>query len=150
MKQKGQEGCAYCGATATTRDHVPPRGLFPKPWPSDFITVPSCDPCNGGASLDDEFFRVFLTLREESGVRSDAAAVLQTTMRGLHRPEYQGLRTTILSSLREVEHISPNGLYLGHIRQYSVERRRIERVCSRITRGLFYHHSGFRLPEDSW
>jgi hypothetical protein len=49
--------CAYCGAAADlTRDHVPPRVVFPKPRPKDLITVPACRPCNVSAGPDDEYF----------------------------------------------------------------------------------------------
>jgi hypothetical protein len=48
--------CVYCGRRRQlTVDHVPPRNLFARPRPT-LITVPSCAPCNTGASLDDEYF----------------------------------------------------------------------------------------------
>ena len=49
--------CVFCGALATTRDHVPPQGVFPDPRPTDLITVPACDICNNSTKLDDEYFR---------------------------------------------------------------------------------------------
>jgi hypothetical protein len=49
--------CYLCGAPATTRDHIPPRGLFPQPRPNNLITVPACRSCNHDRSLDDEYFR---------------------------------------------------------------------------------------------
>lgn len=48
--------CVYCGAVATTRDHVPPRSLLEKPFPPNLRTVPSCLGCNRGASKDEEYF----------------------------------------------------------------------------------------------
>lgn len=38
--------CCYCGTTATTTDHCPPRSLFEKrSWPEGY-EFPACDPCN--------------------------------------------------------------------------------------------------------
>lgn len=48
--------CTYCGSTATTRDHVPPRLLLERPFPKNLHTVPSCLSCNRGASKDEEYF----------------------------------------------------------------------------------------------
>ena len=57
MNTKPASVCAYCGATSPmTRDHIPPKGIFPAPRPSDLITVPSCASCNQAASESDECF----------------------------------------------------------------------------------------------
>ena len=64
MSRTHADICAYCGSPSpTTRDHIPPKGVFPSPRPDDLITVPSCAACNQGASGTDEFFRTFLSLR---------------------------------------------------------------------------------------
>ena len=54
MKKK--QICTYCGANATTRDHVPPRLLLEHPFPRNLRPVPSCLDCNQGASKDEEYF----------------------------------------------------------------------------------------------
>ena len=54
--------CYLCRSTENlTRDHVPPENLFPKPRPSNLITVPCCKVCNEGFSKLDEQFRVFVS-----------------------------------------------------------------------------------------
>jgi len=54
--------CYLCRSTENlTYDHVPPANLFPKPRPSDLITVPCCKACNEGFSQLDEQFRVFVS-----------------------------------------------------------------------------------------
>ena len=57
--------CYLCGKTGKetpegklTREHVPPRNLFPEPRPSDLITVPCCGDCNHRAHEDDEYLRL--------------------------------------------------------------------------------------------
>jgi hypothetical protein len=50
--------------------------------------------------------------------------------------------------MREVECISPLGIYMGNAHELGVDPRRLNRVIERITRGLFLHHTGRRLPLD--
>src|SRR5437764_2311666 len=51
--------CYLCGAAdRVTRDHIPPKGLFPRPRPSNLHTLPCCESCNNRASADDEYFRL--------------------------------------------------------------------------------------------
>ena len=52
--------CIYCGAHATTRDHVPPKLLLDRPFPQNLQTVPSCRACNNDASLDEQYLLVLL------------------------------------------------------------------------------------------
>lgn len=57
-----EDRCYMCAKLATSREHVPPRSLFPEsrdiPGANlrrDLITVPSCDKHNTAKSHDDEF-----------------------------------------------------------------------------------------------
>jgi hypothetical protein len=59
--------CYRCASIATSREHVPPRNLFPEVHESggidyriNLITVPSCDAHNSAKSKDDEFLMVSL------------------------------------------------------------------------------------------
>jgi hypothetical protein len=59
--------CYMCERPATSREHVPPRCLFPESKDMDgesyrqnLITVPSCDQHNMAKSRDDEFLMVSL------------------------------------------------------------------------------------------
>lgn len=67
------ERCYWCGGIATSREHVPPKCLFPqdkdikgvynKTFRRDLITVPSCDEHNLAKSHDDEYLMVCLGSR---------------------------------------------------------------------------------------
>lgn len=60
-----QELCYWCGKPATSREHVPPKCLFPEEkdlkgidkndYRKNLITVPSCDEHNLRKSSDDEY-----------------------------------------------------------------------------------------------
>lgn len=54
------KNCYLCNLTENlTKDHIPPKNLFPSPKPTDLITVWCCKKCNEKFSLIDESFRVF-------------------------------------------------------------------------------------------
>ena len=68
MSQKQEEqSCYLCGGIADTRDHVPPRGIFSEPRPSDLITVPCCGKCNNQFSTEDEWFRTLIGMHANLG-----------------------------------------------------------------------------------
>lgn len=58
--------CYMCDRPATSREHVPPRCLFPEAkdigadYRQNLLTVPSCEAHNSGKGADDEFLMVSL------------------------------------------------------------------------------------------
>jgi len=139
--------CVYCGQTRLlTKDHIPPKNLFPVPRPHNLVTVPSCQACNKGAELDDEYFRLMIALREDMNESRAAVRVQQAAIRGVHQRNERGFKQAILASMRMAELVTPGGLYLGDMATYRVDATRLKRVASRTVRGLFYHEKGYRLP----
>lgn len=75
-----QELCYWCGAPATSREHVPPKCLFPekkdlndivsKQYRKDLITVPSCDEHNLKKSNDDEYLMACLAARVGNNIEA--------------------------------------------------------------------------------
>ncbi len=140
--------CVYCGQPATTKDHVPPKGIFPPPRPSSLITVPSCLTCNNTASRDDVYFRTVLPLIRHVAENPEAQKLHPTIDRSLQKSESRGFRAYIQNQISKVPLLSASGLYLGEVTQMQVDWSRIESVLQRITKGLFYHHLKRRLPND--
>ncbi|MXY32976.1 MAG: HNH endonuclease [Boseongicola sp. SB0664_bin_43] len=129
--------CVYCGSTEqTTDDHVPPKSLFPKPRPSNLITVPCCRKCNHSASKDDEYFRSMLAMRNDAGEHSEAQKVLPAVFRSLRRTEGSGFTKKLLQNVTPVDVRTPAGLYVGRAGGYKVENESLERVVARIDRGF--------------
>jgi hypothetical protein len=146
-KEKRISRCAYCGKTRlVTDDHVPPKGLFPKPRPLDLATVPICSLCNAGTSKDDEYFRNTLALHFRAAEHSTAKRVLPAVWHSLQRPEARGFRKAFLGALHEVTVTSPMGLYVGKAYKFDIDYPRLERVAARVARGLFFHHTGRSVP----
>ncbi len=65
---KKKKICYKCGAPASSKEHVPPKCLFPEEkdintsfFRHNLITVPSCDQHNSVKSKDDEFLLACIT-----------------------------------------------------------------------------------------
>lgn len=133
--------CAICGKReATTVDHVPPKGLFPKPWPSDLITVPACGSCNNGASVDDEKFRVYMAMQIAGG-HPDAKRLWKQHALATLRYNKKLLRE-VMRGMGRVEVRTEAGLYLGTRTTYLFPMQTYHRVMERTVRGLYYHCYG--------
>lgn len=139
--------CVYCGSTeALTDDHIPPRTLFPTPRPSNLITVRSCRDCNEGASTDDEYFRLMISMRHDTGDHPAVKQNLPSIYRSLQKPAKKGFQQALFNSMSDKDIASSGGIYLGTAQGYDVNLARLDRVAARITTGLFYHEFGKRLP----
>ena len=140
--------CAFCGfEKPITRDHLPPKGIFPTPKPHDLITVPCCEDCREGWSADDEYFR-FAVVSACAGLGIESAdAANQTLLRSLSRPQQAGFAARVRESLRSIEIVSPGGIYLADAGGIQIDKRRIDRVADRIIRGLYWHERHYPVPE---
>lgn len=149
MRSKRVAVCAYCGKSRlTTRDHVPPQGIFPHPRPENLVTVPICSKCNRGTSEDDEYFRDMVAMHVKAANHPAARAVLPSIWRSFDRSQAAGLRADLRSKMQAVARVSPLGLYAGTVLKVDINMVRIHAVAERIARGLFYHHENHPLPAD--
>ena len=146
-KRIGQ--CGYCGKDARiTKDHIPPRNIFPKPRPNNLITVPCCEACRVGWSKDDEYFRLSVLASHRVQHHPLAQKAFESIRSSLRRPSAWKFAQQVHDSLDEVELHSPAGLYLGRQGVMALSRPRVERVCERITRGLFFLEMGVPVPDS--
>ena len=138
-----QNMCAYCGSTDNlTKDHVPPKNLFPEPRPLDLITVPACKRCHSRTSKDDEYFRLKICMSNDVKSHPAASTVLDTVFRSLLRSDAAGLRKQVLSDVRWVNLRTTSGLYIGRRLGYDVDLNRIRCVVERTIRGLYFEEFG--------
>jgi hypothetical protein len=137
--------CAFCGKfPANTRDHIPPKGIFPRPRPN-LITVPACRRCNGGTSKIEEEFKVYLSLRV--GINNIATRKLwdAEAMRTLkHNPR---LRNRILRSTETVSLRSPAGIILGERSAAPWPAAVHDPIIEKTIKGLYYYHYGEVLAD---
>lgn len=133
--------CAICGVCeATTFDHLPPRAIFPKPRPSNLVTVPACLPCNHGASKHDEQFRVYLTMQTGQDHPQSKKLWKEHSMATLRKNKK--LHRTILKGMQPFEVRSDAGIYLGRRTGFLFPVDVYESVMERTARGFYYHHFG--------
>jgi len=87
MQDKLKCKCIYCGSTTNlSKDHIPPKCLFPSPAPNNLITVPSCVRCNKSYSKDEEYFRIQISSLAGTEHHPDAHTLFTTKIiRGLER-----------------------------------------------------------------
>ena len=147
--ENNDDVCIYCGSTeALTDDHIPPKTLFPKPRPSNLITVRSCRKCNEGASKDDEYFRLMISMRHDTGDHPAVKKILPSIYRSLQKPRKKGFQQALFNSMGAMDVVSGAGVSLGTAQGYDVDLARLDRVAARLTTGLFYHQFGKRIPSD--
>jgi hypothetical protein len=149
QKRRQISECVYCGdRRAFTEDHIPPRNLFPKPRPPNLIKVPSCDSCNCGASRDDEYFRLCLTVREDLKGHPARDAVLPSVLRSLNKAEAIGFSKAFWNQMVSAERVLPIGLWLGTGPLHVASGNRMDCVAVRIIKGLFFNETQQRVPDD--
>ncbi|NQZ87500.1 MAG: hypothetical protein HRT54_07950 [Colwellia sp.] len=138
--------CAICGLReSASRDHVPPKAIFPRPRPNNLITVPACFECNNGASDYDDLFKVFLSL--QASAHSEIAERLfnENTIRTLERN--QRLLNTIREESRQLEVTDANG-QLTTATGILWNSEAHDSVIERTIRGLYFHHQRIIMPEN--
>jgi hypothetical protein len=147
MKEQKSEICSICGKNpATTRDHIPPKGIFPKPRPSDLITVPACLTCNKSTSDLDEVFKVFAGLAGGHGPEGERMFKEQT----IHTLEHnERLRREIASTVRNVWVKTPGGIVLGKKPAVLLNSRAHNHIIGKTIRGLHFHHTGNILGDQA-
>jgi hypothetical protein len=133
--------CCYCGIReAATRDHIPPKGIFNSPKPSDLITVPCCFICNNDASVYDESFKTYLGMHiaRQGGEaeRLFKEGVLPTTKHN------NKLRQVIFKSMYPVDITTKSGIITGKGVAVPWDNDAHDSTIERIIRGLFFHHHG--------
>lgn len=130
------EYCIYCGQRATSRDHVPPKLLLERPYPSNLQTVPSCIRCNQGASLDEQYFLVLIAQISLSPALLSKIAEGGIIDRALARSP--ALEERLLKSLEVDEE---DGRVL-----IKPEMGRVQNVVRKIATGLFAIRYG-KVPD---
>jgi len=142
-----EKKCIFCNSEIDiTDDHIPPKNLFPKPRPSDLITVPCCGECNGSFSKDDEYFRNILVSCESVCGDVNVMKVNQKFLRSMKRPEARGLKIQMLNSLAITNSVSRGGIYLGKKPVMQIDAKRLDNTITRIAKGLFYKINGYCIP----
>ncbi len=137
MKDDKQK-CIYCSnEVAATRDHVPPKCFFPKPRPSDLLTVPCCLGCNKSTEKDEELFLATFMFSQAGGSKEGKRLWNQKIDRMYEKNT--GLRRIISKSLQYDHTYTPAGLYIGKQMTIEPDLTRAKKVVEKIVRGLYFY-----------
>lgn len=140
--------CVLCGEVeATTSDHIPPQGIYPKPRDNDiqFNTVPACSDCNGGTSQEDEEFKVAISLGTSLGRADDGRLVDWVAKTIAHNKK---LGKHVLENHQRVKVIDREGNKSSFV-QVSFDSKAYEVVGKKIIRGLYWKETGSVLPKHA-
>lgn len=144
MQPPKSNTCVICGVRpATTVDHVPPKCFFKGVTNAQLRTVPACAECNNGASSDDEDIRFYISA--QIGKQNSASAMLwdQGAYKTIRRKVK--LRQSFLANAREVDVLEEDGSSTTRL-SFHVPVSTYQRVFERMTRGLYFFHTGRALP----
>lgn len=137
--------CVYCAENpGVTDDHVPPKSFFPRPRPSNLITVPACIECNSGAGKDEDYF--LATFMFSAAGITDAGRALWRER--LHRMFLKnvGLKRKMANGFSSAPESTPAGIYVGRRMTLQFDEQRFNSVVRKIVRGLYYFEYGEALP----
>ena len=141
--------CYLCGDTnSLTNDHVPPKGFFPEPRPSNLITVPCCASCNKAYSKDDEAVRTWFCATIGATPAGDWILANKVVPGIMTRSS--AFRESLLNSMEDTKLLSEDEGLMDVVR-FSVDARRIERFVLRVAKGLLsFYYPDYDYSQDTF
>lgn len=134
------EFCYWCGKPSTSREHVPPKCLFPKKkdmkntynkdYRVNLITVPSCDEHNTSKSDDDEY--LMACIAPYFGNNGVAYIHTQTKLRRAFK------RNKKLFNIKDEKIVKLENRQFPII-MVEIDNYRLLHSFEAIARGLYYH-----------
>ncbi len=145
-KKKDNQLCGFCGENrAETVDHVPPKGVFPRPRPNDLITVPACFRCNNDTSALDEEFKLYLSFAV--GVDDPQTQALWTDNAFRTLKHNKRLMHQVIGSARPVQ-VTVNG-NLADTLMIQCPKGPHYAILEKTVRGLYWHHFQLILGDQA-
>jgi hypothetical protein len=134
--------CAYCGGKgALTRDHVPPRAIFPDDPAHrvNLITVPACQRCHGKFSSDDQYVHLWIAGHALTNQNPIASKLHPRADRGASHVKRARMGRKIRRSLRLIRSRTASGLYADLQPMLMLDLVAVQRFGVRLIRGLHFH-----------
>lgn len=143
--------CYWCGSPVTTREHVPPKCLFPESKDSadsvnyrrNLITVPSCDLHNLAKSNDDEYLLAILSLNCDNNEVGQRQAMTKL-VRALRRSE--GFKSIVMRDPKGRFIFDREKGFVLNTAGITIDRLRLNKALEHIGRGLYFHYFGCTFP----
>ncbi|MCF7485434.1 hypothetical protein [Vibrio sp. A2-1] len=147
-----EKSCYYCGVIATSKEHVPPKCLFPESkdvtdgtnYRNKLITVPSCDLHNSAKSNDDEHLLVMLSINILNNAQGNEHAKGKV-LRALKRSK--GLSTSCFKDIQSVIVEDNEKKTVENTIVVKLDDERINSAIEHITKAIYFHHFGNQCNE---
>ena len=89
-----------------------------------------------------------VAMRDDVGDHPAAQQAIDAVHRSFSRPSKRAFNRALINSINYQDARSDGGIHLGKRPAYDVDLSRLCRVIERVTRALFFHEVGTRLPGD--
>lgn len=143
--------CYLCGlplAPPLSQDHVPPKQFYPdavrKKHNPNLRTITVHKECNLAYQFDEDYF--VNTIAPFARGSYSGNALLHEIFQKYHAGKKRGLVSKVYQEFER----RPSGLVLPHgLVAKRIEGGRVHRVAWKVIRGLYFHHFGEFLPQDT-
>lgn len=146
--KKKRQLCVYCHSPKDlTRDHIPPKSFFPKPRPTNLITVLCCRECHEEFTENDEYLRNYLVLSPQCRGHVAARQLQKSGLRSLQDPNAGQFSNPYpnIANRRRPSFLAST-IASGYGASVASDDERIEDVIERIVVGLFWVETDKYLP----
>ncbi len=141
MKLHRTTGCTFCANDKASRDHVPAKCLFVKPYPSNLVTVNACEACQ--APKEDEYFASILGIRNDAHLSATGTRLMESQMRRMERPKSRRFMEEVFANTKTIITLDENGNENEDILVVVDDRFNV--TAGKYTRGLTSAHFGWRV-----
>jgi hypothetical protein len=142
-QRKIPKTCYMCGSSATSKEHVPPRCLFPaekdvlegKDYRTNLITVPACNDHNSAKSKDDEYLLYVLSMNYPNNKVAQnqwSTKILRAIKKNPHVAEKLSENWRQVSVQNEHDILEP-------AIAIRFDRQRFDRALEHVIRALHFH-----------
>ena len=146
---KSGSTCYFCGAPATSEEHVPPKAIFPKPKDSPdgrdyrkgLWKVPSCELHNSATSKDDEYLLYVSTMSLASNSLGTHHFLTKVRRAIAERPL---LIQRIIHNAKQVWVVDTHTGKQFRTYAFQPDAARLNAVYEKIARGIEYRERGAR------
>lgn len=150
-KKLSRDKCIFCGKRlrkkTRTKDHTPPRCLFPRGRNLPLITVPSCRDCHEGESKDVEYFRLAIAFSRQAAANPQAEEVTRKSLDSFLDDRATKFRRSMAEKMQRCFVVNENGFFEPSL-AYELDEQRIANVVTKTVQGLLWHNTGLRLPKS--
>lgn len=142
--------CVLCGEREATKgkgDHIPPRGIYPKPRSAnvEFHKVPACNECNNHAGVEDEEFKFSIGI-STGEFRKEQAEVIGSMARTIGFNKR--LARQMFSTSQRTYTNRGKGV-LEPVVSVGFKYENYAKVIKRLVRGLFWRETDTIMAEDT-